>query len=238
MLFDLNETLRRQLDLTQERTQRQRTQLRLVVAAISASGVVIALLSYMLIATTRYRKRLIQIASTDSLTGLPNRGSMAAAATRALEDAAASPRPLSLALIDLDRFKTLNDRFGHATGDRVLKEFAQISRASLRPGDAVGRWGGEEFLILLPETSLDVALRIVDTLRGNIAQIRLSDPDIRVTISAGLATGEGTTLLDEVLARADTALYEAKNSGRDLVCYAQESFETASTAVRRSLRQN
>ena len=232
-----NETLRRQLELTRERTQRQRTQLRLVVAAISASGVVIALLSYMLVANVRYRKRLIQIAGTDSLTGLPNRGSMAAAATRALEEAAASPQPLSLALIDLDRFKMLNDRFGHATGDRVLKEFAQISRASLRPGDAVGRWGGEEFLILLPATSLDVALRTLDTLRVNIAQIRLSDPDLRVTISAGLATGEGTNLLDEVLARADTALYEAKNSGRDLVCYSQESFETASTAVRRTLRQ-
>src|SRR5690348_16064826 len=111
---------------------------------------------------------------------------MAAAAIRALQEAAASPRPLSLALIDLDRFKMLNDRFGHATGDRVLKEFAQISRASLRPGDVVGRWGGEEFLILLPDTSLDVALQTLDALRGNIGKIRLLDPDLRVTISAGL----------------------------------------------------
>jgi PleD family two-component response regulator len=78
---------------------------------------------------------------------------------------------------------------------------------------------------------------LLDTLRGNIGQIRLSDPELRVTISVGLATGEGTSLLDEVLARADTALYKAKNSGRDLVCYAQESFDTASTAVRRTLRQ-
>src|SRR5262249_33249051 len=160
----------------------QRTQLRLVAAAISASGLVIALLSYMLVANVRYRKRLIQLASTDSLTGLPNRGSMAQAATRALEEAVGSPQPLSLALVDLDRFKQLNDRFGHATGDRVLKEFAQISKASLRPGDAVGRWGGEEFLILLPNTSLDVALSIIDTLRGKIAQIPLADPSARVTI--------------------------------------------------------
>ena len=233
-----NDALLRQLELTQERTERQRMQLHLVVAAVSASGLVIVLLSYMLVANVRYRKRLIRIASIDSLTGLPNRGSMAAAATRALEDAAASAQPLSVALIDLDRFKLLNDRFGHATGDRVLEEFAQISQAILRPGDAVGRWGGEEFLLLMPNTTLDVALHILDTLRGKIARIGLADPDLRVTISAGLATGEGVSLLDEVLARADKALYEAKNSGRDLVCYAPESFETASTGVRRTLRRN
>ena len=233
-----NDALRRQLELTQERTKRQRTQLHLVVAAVSASGLVIVLLSYMLIANVRYRKRLIRIASIDSLTGLPNRGSMAAAATRALEAAAAAAQPLSVALIDLDRFKLLNDRFGHATGDRVLKEFAQISQATLRPGDAVGRWGGEEFLLLMPNTTLDVALHLLDTLRAKIGRIGLPEPDVRVTISAGLATGEGVSLLDDVLARADKALYEAKNSGRDLVCYAPESFETASTGVRRTLRRN
>ena len=234
-----NDVLRRELELAQERTHRQRAQLRWVVAAISASGLVIALLSYLLVTNLRYRKQLVRIASIDSLTGLPNRGSTAAMAIKALQDAAASQQPLSLALIDLDRFKLLNDQLGHATGDRVLKEFAKISSACLRPTDALGRWGGEEFLALFPNTTLDAAVQILDDLRLRVAQINLPDPSLRVSISAGLATaGAGAISLDEILAQADVALYKAKNSGRDLVRYAEESFAAASTGVRRALRQH
>jgi diguanylate cyclase (GGDEF)-like protein len=236
--IERNDLLQHQLELARERAERQRVQLRWVVVAITASGIVIALLTYLLIANLRYRKQLVRLATQDSLTGLPNRGRMAAVATEALAAAFETQQPLSVALIDLDRFKALNDQCGHATGDRVLKEFSSIATATIRPTDALGRWGGEEFLLLLPDTTLDTAMEILDLIRQRVAQIELQGWDLRVSISAGLATsGQGASSLDEILARADVALYKAKNSGRDLVCYAEESFQSATTGVRRALRQ-
>jgi diguanylate cyclase (GGDEF)-like protein len=236
--IERNDSLQHQLELARERAERQRVQLRWVVIATTASGIVIALLTYLLIANLRYRKQLVRLANRDSLTGLPNRGRMAAVATQALATAFATQQPLSVALIDLDRFKALNDHFGHATGDRVLKEFATIATASTRATDTLGRWGGEEFLLVLPNTTLDTAMEMLNLIRQKVAQIELDGWDLRVSISAGLATsGQGAFSLDEILARADVALYKAKNSGRDLVCYAEESFHAASTGVRRALHQ-
>ena len=236
--IERNDSLQHQLELAGERAERQRVQLRWVVAAITASGIVIALLTYLLIANLRYRKQLVRLATRDSLTGLSNRGRMAAVATEALETAFATQQSLSVALIDLDHFKALNDLCGHATGDRVLKEFATLATASIRATDTLGRWGGEEFLLVLPNTTLDTAMEMLDFIRRKVAQIELKEWDMRVSISAGLATsGQGAFSLDEILARADVALYKAKNSGRNLVCYAEESFQSASTGVRRALRQ-
>jgi diguanylate cyclase (GGDEF)-like protein len=236
--IERNDSLQHQLELAHERAVRQSLQLRWVVIATIASGVVIALLTYLLIANLRYRKELMRMATRDSLTGLHNRGSIAAVATETLAAAYATRQPLSVALIDLDRFKALNDHFGHATGDRVLKEFAALVTASIRATDTLGRWGGEEFLLVLPNTTLDTAMDMLNLIRRKVAQIQLEGWDLRVSISAGLATsGHGPFTLDEILARADVALYKAKNSGRDLVCYAEESFQSASTGVRRALHQ-
>jgi diguanylate cyclase (GGDEF)-like protein len=234
--IERNDSLQHQLELAHERAVRQSLQLRWVVIATIASGIVIALLTYLLIANLRYRKELMRLATRDSLTGLRNRGSIAAVATEALAAAYATRQPLSVALIDLDRFKALNDHFGHATGDRVLKEFAALVTTSIRATDSLGRWGGEEFLLVLPDTTLDTAMEMLNLIRRKVAQIQLEGWDLRVSISAGLATsGHGPFTLDEILARADVALYKAKNSGRDLVCYAEESFQSASTGVRRAL---
>jgi diguanylate cyclase (GGDEF)-like protein len=235
--IERNDSLKHQLELAGERAERQRIQLRGVVIATTASGIVIALLTYLLVANLRYRKQLVRLATQDSLTGLPNRGRMAAVAKEALATAFATQQPLSIALIDLDRFKALNDHCGHATGDRVLREFAAIATASIRATDTLGRWGGEEFLLVLPNTTLDTAMEMLNFIRQKVAQIVLEGWDMRVSISAGLATSGGTFSLDEILARADVALYKAKNSGRDLVCYAEESYQSASTGVRRALRQ-
>jgi diguanylate cyclase (GGDEF)-like protein len=236
--IERNLSLQHQLELAHERAERQRVQLRWVVTATTASGIVIALLTYLLITNLRYRKQLFRLATRDSLTGLPNRGNMAAVATETLAAAFAAQQPLSVALIDLDRFKALNDQFGHATGDRVLKEFAALATASIRATDILGRWGGEEFLLVLPDTTLDTAVEMLDLIRRKVAQIKIEGWDLHVSISAGLATsGEGASSLDEILARADVALYKAKNSGRNLVCYAEESFQSASTGVRRALGQ-
>ena len=114
-----------------------------------------------------------------------------------------------------------------------------MTRTSIRATDILGRWGGEEFLLVLPDTTLDVAVEMLDHLRLQAGMIRqpLEDAELRVSISAGLATtGKEECSLDEIVARADVALYEAKDSGRDLVRYAEESYRSASTGVRRALR--
>jgi len=235
-----NAVLQHQLEVTQQRATRQTETLRWIKAADTAGVLVIALLSYILITALRHRRQLMRIAAEDNLTGMPNRGRTVELAKAALAAAAAQRQPLTIAIIDLDHFKTINDRCGHATGDFVLREFARVGRGSLRAADILGRWGGEEFLLILPDTTLDAALASVERLRVLALSIQVpcaeGEPPMRVTFSAGLATtAEGARSLDEIIARADAALYEAKNEGRDLVRIDRESYQTASTGVRRAL---
>jgi diguanylate cyclase (GGDEF)-like protein len=235
-----NSVLQHQLKLTRARATRQTETLRWMTVAGTAGALVIALLSHILITNLRHRRELMRLAREDVLTGMPNRGHTARLAMAALE-AAGADQPLTVAIIDLDHFKSINDRCGHAAGDYVLREFARVSRGSLRTGDILGRWGGEEFLLILPDTTLDAALASVERLRALALLIQVSSSTegepVRVTFSAGLATtAEGARSLDAIIARADAALYEAKNQGRDMVRIDQESYQTASTAVRRALR--
>lgn len=237
--IERNAILQHQLELSQQRATRQTAKLRWEAAANTAGALVIALLSYILITDLRHRRQLVRLAMEDNLTGMPNRGRTLELATAALEAAAAQQRPLTVAIIDLDHFKTINDRCGHAAGDYVLREFARVSRGSLRADDILGRWGGEEFLLVLPDTTLDSALASVERLRvlALAIEVPAAQASVRVTFSAGLATtGEGARSLEEIIARADAALYEAKNEGRDLVRIDRESYRTASTGVRRALR--
>ncbi|MGH8258594.1 MAG: GGDEF domain-containing protein, partial [Steroidobacteraceae bacterium] len=162
--IERNAELKRELASAHELTVRQRSELRWIALAGTAGGLVIALLTYTLLANLRYRRQLLSLAIEDGLTGLPNRRRTAQLASAALAAAHSSQRPLTLALIDLDRFKTINDRGGHASGDLVLREFARIGRECIRSGDILGRWGGEEFLLVFPETTLDLALASVDRL--------------------------------------------------------------------------
>ena len=120
----------------------------------------------------------------------------------------------------------------------MLKEFARLGRESLRASDIFGRWGGEEFLLVMPGATLDLALVSLERLRTLALGIELpaTGAGMRVSLSAGLATNEeDVKSLDEIIARADAALYQAKNEGRDLVRIAEESYRTASTGVRRAM---
>ena len=170
--------------------------------------------------------------------GLPNRRHAAHLAGAALERAARNSEPLTLALIDLDHFKVINDRCGHAGGDQVLKEFAQLSRDVLRAGDIFGRWGGEEFLLVMPGAALDTAMAVVERLRARARAISApgTGEPISVSLSAGLATNDSNLhSLDALVARADIALYRAKHDGRNLVRIDDASFEAASSGIRRAL---
>ena len=239
--MERNASLQRELSLTRERYALQRDQLDRRADLLAAGAALILLLSYILVAERGHRRQLQRIATEDSLTKLPNRRRTAELATAALSEAIAAHTPLIIALADLDHFKLINDACGHAVGDRVLTELAALSRSILRDGEIMGRWGGEEFLLLLPAQPLDVALTRVEALRAAALEIALPESAVaaglRVSLSAGMATSyEGATSLDEVIARADVALYEAKKLGRNLVRVADESVQASTTAIRRALR--
>ena len=237
--IERNASLERELALSHEQSQRQAQRLRWNAVVVLAGVAVITLLIYFLFVNRRYRQQLVQLASLDSLTGLPNRRRTAELAEEALRCASVTQQPLTIAIIDMDHFKVINDRCGHATGDYVLKEFARTGRDVLREADILGRWGGEEFLLVMPGTPVDLALASLERLRALVVGIALpsSGNGLQVSLSAGLATNdEGVRSLDELIARADAALYIAKNEGRDLVRVADENYLTSTTGSRRALR--
>ncbi|HEI4092071.1 TPA: GGDEF domain-containing protein [Escherichia coli] len=122
----------------------------------------------------------------------------------------------SLLLIDTDRFKHINDLYGHSKGDEVLCALARTLESCARKGDLVFRWGGEEFVLLLPRTPLDTALSLAETIRVSVAKVSISSLP-RFTVSIGVAHHEGNESIDELFKRVDDALYRAKNDGRNRV---------------------
>jgi two-component system, cell cycle response regulator len=164
----------------------------------------------------------IEMAITDALTGLHNRRYMESHLATLAEQASSRGKPLALMILDIDYFKAINDSYGHDAGDDVLREFAVRIRKSIRGIDLACRYGGEEFIIVMPETDLHVASLVAERLRRSIAgesfSINKGAKRIEVTISIGLTTLErkGEAVAD-VLKRADTALYRAKHDGRNRV---------------------
>ena len=159
-------------------------------------------------------------AITDELTGLVNRRRFFDALETEIESAVELDRPLSLVLADLDRFKRVNDRFGHPTGDEVLKTFAQLIQEHVREVDVAGRLGGEEFALLLPETDVEGAAASAERLRRALDRrsLTLTTGDkLSITGSFGVAQLEAGQSADELLRRCDLALYRAKADGRNRV---------------------
>ncbi len=163
--------------------------------------------------------RIEELAQFDELTGALNRRMIMAALDDEMTRTRRSKMPCAVALIDLDHFKRVNDQFGHPAGDEALRTFAITTFANIRSIDKLGRYGGEEFLLILPETEANAAKRMLDRLRAIIAELDWSaiSPGLTVTISAGIATIREDDSPDTVLARADAALYRAKAAGRNQV---------------------
>jgi diguanylate cyclase (GGDEF)-like protein len=164
-------------------------------------------------------QRIEELAELDDLTGSFNRRCIMRMLDDKIAGAQRSKTPCSIALIDLDWFKRINDAFGHPTGDEVLRTFAITVFANIRTIDRFGRYGGEEFLLVLPDTPAEEAARILERLRTIIADLDWSafSPGLRVTISAGIATLRPDETPDSFLARADSALYAAKAGGRNRI---------------------
>lgn len=168
------------------------------------------------------------LANTDALTGALSRRNFMEVGALVLARARHDAVPMSVLMLDVDDFKQVNDRYGHNTGDDVLKMFARICMQTLRPTDMLARWGGEEFAALLPSTAPADAIQISERLCNAIASGSVAagtGPPIRVTVSIGLATSTNSSAgLEELLARADAAMYDAKRSGKNGVRLASESF--------------
>lgn len=167
----------------------------------------------------RRRAALLDLASTDALTGLRNRRAFEADMTRAIAESTAGGS-MALILLDLDRFKTINDRYGHAGGDVVLRQVAAILTSELRAADTAARLGGEEFGVVLPGAGIDVAVGVAERLRLvlEVTPAEFQGRLIRVTASLGVVScpQHGQTF-DVLIQRADAALYEAKNAGRNRI---------------------
>ncbi len=184
----------------------------------------------------RYSDRLwenfhisMQLATTDAVTGLYNRHYMNSHLETLLRSARRNAKPLSLAMLDIDHFKPVNDTYGHAAGDEILQEFATRIARNVRGVDLAARYGGEEFVVVMPDTSRHDATAIVERLRRTVSDepFILSDGTrISITVSIGLARlDDKTKVASDLLEQADTALYQAKREGRNRVVAFEDNGE-------------
>jgi diguanylate cyclase (GGDEF)-like protein len=170
-------------------------------------------------------RRLANVALTDLLTGLPNRRSAMDQLEQAWSASIRSSLPLAVMVVDIDHFKQINDTYGHAAGDMVLREVAATLRMSARREDSVCRIGGEEFLVICPNSDLKSATLSAERLRANLCQKRIAigQTDKTITVSIGVAMREPSTAdIDALVSTADQALYAAKQSGRNCTCNASQ----------------
>ncbi len=184
--------------------EKDRAQLRQIVAELAVAN-----------------RRLANAALTDPLTGLPNRRSAMDQLEQVWSATTRSGQPIAVMVIDIDHFKHINDTYGHAAGDQVLREAAITLRASARREDSVCRIGGEEFLVICPNTDLGAALQSAERLRANLSskKIVIGNTERTLTVSIGVATRESVTAdIDALVSAADQALYSAKEAGRNKVC--------------------
>ncbi|NEU13065.1 diguanylate cyclase [Methylobacterium sp. BTF04] len=210
-----------------ERTSRSRLKMlqwlqnaSLVVVLLTLLAEAVGIFRPMVGRISNYTKKLITIATTDPLTGALNRRSFTERALAELARGRRYDRPTSMLMIDADRFKSVNDTYGHAGGDAVLQALTSSLGQTLRPSDVFGRLGGEEFGVILPETGLDDAAHVAERIRAELASLVVGSNggSIRFTVSIGVSQFElGATELKPTLDRADAALYQAKAQGRDCV---------------------
>lgn len=204
------------------------TDYRLLGQVVMVFAVILLSNLYWIRRLRRLNQQLRYESQTDVLTGLANRSALNRYFSNCLEQANRYDQALSVLIFDLDHFKRINDQCGHLQGDAVLRAVADVLRNGVRASDYLGRWGGEEFLVICPQTDAEQALQLAQRICMDIRQQPLC-PTLPLTLSAGVAqlmAGEG---MDGLLQRADEALYQAKAEGRDRVCL---STRRSSTSVR------
>lgn len=178
-----------------------------------------------------YQRKLNDAAYKDSLTGLLNRQGLNNHSKLILGEFGRSERQCSVVYFDIDNFKSINDTYGHATGDVVLSKVARLSNDVLRPGDQSARWGGEEFVAILPDCDISEAAVVADRIRASIADHEFPMLSGNVTVSLGVAERLDNESLDELLYQADTALYAAKSQGKNRVVKAFSLCQDSSATI-------
>jgi len=215
-----NRQLRAEADSKQQEVATLEAVRRWQSLAIVLAALFVALLSSLAWRQWRKSRHLRDLTLLDPLTGIANRPGIEREAARALDASARNGTPLSLLMLDLDHFKSINDRYGHAAGDKVLRATAAVWQAQLRGRDPLGRIGGEEFVVVCPDTTLEQALLVAGRLREAAHGLRFDDidPTLAVSVSIGAAQARKSgDSCDALIDRADAALYRAKQQGRDRV---------------------
>ncbi len=167
----------------------------------------------------RETQEYMRAARSDSLTGIANHGALLESAQRIFERCRKDAMPFSLIMFDLDHFKAVNDRHGHRVGDNVLRSFVDTVRGLLRPTDLFGRYGGEEFVVVLPGTTIATAFVIAERVRHAFAESSrfVNGQPLNATVSAGVAEAVSGMAFEDVIDAADQATYRAKANGRNRV---------------------
>ncbi|OJA50449.1 GGDEF domain-containing protein [Burkholderia ubonensis] len=204
------------------------TPLNVAFVALAVLSLSCLSMGIVMLAHDRIAERLERLATVDGLTGALMRGAFLEQAEQRCGRAARAGSPHSLVIVDLDDFKAINDRHGHAAGDQALVHFAAVMAGGIRSRDLFGRLGGEEFAVLCPDTPADEAARVIDRLRASLAGAAAGSTrgGVRFTFSAGVAERIAGEPLSQLMARADAALYAAKAAGRDRVTVAAHAQRT------------
>ena len=185
------------------------------------AAIIAALWGYWTYRLRKLNAALLHLSNTDSLTGLANRQKLSSCMAEAMIRSHQFDLPFSVLLLDVDNFKNVNDTYGHLAGDAVLQALSAIAVKELRVQDTAGRWGGEEFLVLLPETGAEKAVELAENLRNKVAT-HMFAADLHCTISIGVAEMRHGDTPDTLVHRADTALYSAKKAGKDRAVLEEE----------------
>ncbi len=226
LLLDINSEAEAELE-----TQKSHNVLLLLL--LGTVAIICVLLAYIIIRNQEVQRKLQQMADLDGLTGVPNRRRTMELITNQLNLARRHGFPLSVGIIDLDNFKSINDNFGHPTGDKVLEAFGLVLTQNMRATDIIGRIGGEEFIVALPHTNTDKAFSVIDQLRLKTQKVPALVDDFRfsVSFSCGLCDATKMKDLSELMARADGALYAAKQAGRDRIFLASNATKRTKSAA-------
>jgi diguanylate cyclase (GGDEF)-like protein len=213
-----NQRLMHENELQQERIEASSRIQSLQLIVIGLGCLLFALVGWFAVRQVKLARRMRDLALTDELTKVPNRRHILTYGEEVLKACSSQQKAFAVLVLDIDHFKRINDTYGHATGDEVIKRVASLCKGALRKGDNVGRIGGEEFLIVLPATTPAEAQEIGERIRALIAFNNMSDihQGMRVTVSVGIASdASGKRNLDVLMNLADEALYEVKENGRN-----------------------
>lgn len=223
-----NQVLSQRNSLQQLQLSNKKTQNIQLILIASFATIICGLLCIMVIRNKVHKRKLVKLATHDDLTGLYNRRYALTLLEQQMSLATRYGKNLCIAMLDLDWFKQINDSYGHMAGDNVLRKFGLLCKTSLRRSDVIGRVGGEEFLLILSHTAGEDAYQVLDTLRSKMAGLSklVGIPQVKVTISIGIAQYEQDDSLENFMLLADTALYQAKNNGRDQVVVCDRNITT------------